>query len=322
MEVLRVSFLSGATLELIATIATALVAVTLGLRLIGGEVSLRVALTVLMLTPELYAPLRTLAAHFHASADGVAAAERILDLIDEDAPAPGGTGAPLSTWEAVRLDGVTLAGRTGPVLESFDLAIRRGEVVALVGPSGAGKSTVAALLLGLRVPDSGAVRVDGADLAAIDLVAWRRQVAWLPQRPTLFRGTVRDNIAMGDPAASDERIEAAARLAGADAFVRDLRHGYHTQIGDGGRGLSAGETRRIALARALVRDAALVVLDEPTANLDADSARVVAAAVRRLAPRQAVLLIEHREELASLADRVVRIEDGRAVEVAGGLPGS
>jgi ABC-type multidrug transport system fused ATPase/permease subunit len=186
-------------------------------------------------------------------------------------------------------------------------------VVALVGPSGAGKSTAASVLLGWR-PDAGAVRVDGIEVATTD-AAWRRQVAWLPQRPTVFRGSVRDNIAMGDPAASDERITAAARLAGADGFVREMRLGYDTQIGEGARGLSAGETRRIALARALVRDSPLLVLDEPTANLDADSAALIAESIRQIAPGRAVLLIEHRPELASLADRVVRIEDGHAVEL-------
>ena len=319
MEVLRVSFLSGATLELFATIATALVAVTLGVRLIDGAVSLRVALTVLLLTPELYAPLRALGSHFHASADGVAAAERILDLIGEEPAAPAGTAVPPREWDVVRLDGVSVAGRGGDVLDRFDLEIRRGEVVALVGDSGAGKSTVASLLLGLRSPDAGAVRVDDLDLAGADLAAWRRQVAWLPQHPTLFRGSVRDNIALGDPQASDARIEAAARLASADGFVRELRRGYGTRIGEDGRGLSAGEARRIALARTLVRDAALVVLDEPTANLDADSAAVVAEAIRGLAAGCAVLLIEHRAELAARADRVVRIEHGRAVEVVGEL---
>jgi thiol reductant ABC exporter CydD subunit len=322
MQVLRVSFLSGAVLDLLATIATALVAVTLGVRLIGGGVSLRAALTVLLLTPELYAPLRALAAQFHASADGLAAAERILGLLEgASAPRSGAVEPPPAAWRAVRLEGVTLAnqGRAGSVLDGFDLDLRRDEVVALVGPSGAGKTTVAALLLGLRRPDAGAVTVDGADLATLDLAAWRRQVAWLPQRPTLFRGSVRDNIAMGDPLAEDSRIEAAAALAGADAFVRDLRRGYDTRIGDGGRELSAGEARRVALARALLRSSALLILDEPTASLDAGSAAVVADAIRRVARDRAVLLIEHRPELALLADRIVRIQDGRAVHTEGEL---
>jgi ABC-type multidrug transport system fused ATPase/permease subunit len=203
-----------------------------------------------------------------------------------------------------------------------------------VGPSGAGKSTVAALLLGLRRPDAGAVIVgsvtpddahphdaelddadlDDADLDTVDRRAWRREIAWLPQRPTLFRGSVLDNITMGCPEATTARAREAAALAGADDFVRDLRYGYRTRVGPGGQGLSAGETRRIALARALVRDAPLLILDEPTAHLDADAAAVVTDAIRRVAHGRAVLLIDHRPAAALIADRVVRLDAGRAVE--------
>jgi thiol reductant ABC exporter CydD subunit len=316
MEVLRVSFLSGAVLDLLATLATALVAVTLGVRLIDGTVTLRDALIVLLLTPELYAPLRAMAAQFHASADGLAAAERILDLIDDRPDAPPGVAAPRD-WEAVRLSGVSIAmpGRTRPVLDGFDLELRRGEIVALMGPSGSGKSTVAGLLLGFLRPDEGDVAVDGIGVAELDLADWRRRVAWLPQRPTIFGGTVRDNIAMGAPLASERGLREAAALAAADAFVDDLRHGYDTRLGDGGRALSSGERRRIALARALAREASLLILDEPTANLDDETAARVLDGIRRRAAGRAVLLLEHRMDLSGIADRVVRIEGGRAVEV-------
>jgi ABC-type transport system involved in cytochrome bd biosynthesis fused ATPase/permease subunit len=294
-----------------ATLATALVAVTLGVRLVQGAVTIRPALTVLMLTPELYAPLRALGAQYHASADGLAAAERIFELIDPERQDAERSDPPTS-WAEVRLEQVTIAPpqRAGAVLDGFELQIRRGEVVALVGPSGSGKTTVADLMLGLRRPDAGRVTVDGIDLDHLDLSAWRRQVGWLPQRPTMFRGTVRENIALGDPRASTARIETAARMAGADGFVRDLRAGYDTRIGDGGRGLSAGEARRIALARAVLRDAPLLILDEPTADLDRESAAVVAAAVRALCRDRAVLVIEHRELVTGVADRVVRMDGG------------
>ena len=279
MQTLRVAFVSGAVLDLAATLATALVAVTLGLRLVDGGVTLRAALTVLLLTPELYVPLRALALQFHASADGLAAAERILDLIDVPATSPGGAAAPPACWDTLRLDDVGLAnpGRPAQVLDGVDLELRRGEIVALVGRSGAGKTTLAALLLGLRRPDTGRVMVDGVDLAGLDATAWRRQVSWVPQRPTLFHGSVAHNIALGADGLTTAQLERAARLAGADEFVRELPRGYDTTIGEGGRGLSAGETRRIALARALVRDAPLLILDEPTADLDAESAAVVAS---------------------------------------------
>jgi thiol reductant ABC exporter CydD subunit len=314
MQTLRVAFVSGAVLDLAATLATALVAVTLGLRLVDGAVTLRAALTVLLLTPELYVPLRALALQFHASADGLAAAERILDLIDAPLTAPAGGASPPATWQSVGLDGVCLAnpGRPGRVLDGVALGIRRGEVVALVGRSGSGKTTLAALLLGLRRPDAGRVTVDGIDLAGLDVAAWRRQVSWVPQHPTLFHGSVAHNIALGIDGATGPRIERAARLAGADEFVRELPRGYDTTIGEGGRSLSAGQTRRIALARALVRDAPLLILDEPTADLDAESAAVVAAAIGEARQGRAVLVIEHLPALARLADRVVRLADGKA----------
>ncbi len=314
MQTLRVAFVSGAVLDLAATLATALVAVTLGLRLVDGAVTLRAALTVLLLTPELYVPLRALALQFHASADGLAAAERILDLIDAPLTATAGGASPPATWQSVGLDGVCLAnpGRPGRVLDGVALGIRRGEVVALVGRSGSGKTTLAALLLGLRRPDAGRVTVDGIDLAGLDVAAWRRQVSWVPQHPTLFHGSVAHNIALGIDGATGPRIERAARLAGADEFVRELPRGYDTTIGEGGRSLSAGQTRRIALARALVRDAPLLILDEPTADLDAESAAVVAAAIGEARQGRAVLVIEHLPALARLADRVVRLADGKA----------
>ena len=281
MQTLRVAFLSGAVLDLAATLATALVAVTLGLRLVSGTVTLRAALTVLLLTPELYVPIRALATQFHASADGLAAAERILDLIDLPRQAGGGGAPPPPAWQSVALEGVSLAnpGRDDRLLDGVGLEIRRGEVVALVGRSGCGKTTVAALLLGLRRPDAGRVTLDGLDLDGLDLAAWRRQVSWVPQSPTLFHGSVAQNITLGTDGVSATRLQQAARLAGADEFVRELPRGYDTVIGEGGRRLSAGETRRVALARALVRDAPLLILDEPTADLDAESAELVAAAI-------------------------------------------
>ena len=318
METLRVSFLSGAVLDLAATLATALVAVTLGVRLVEGTVAFRPALTVLLLTPELYVPLRSLAAQFHVSADGLAAAERILDLIEAPETPAVGTDRVPDQWRSLRLRDISLRNeeRGSKLLDGFDLTIERGEVVALVGPSGAGKSTVAALLLGLRTPDGGTITVDGTDLATLDLRGWRTNVAWVPQRPTVFRGSVRDNIAIGNPSASIEQIDRASKAAGLDEVVADLPRGYESDIGEGARGLSAGETRRLALARALARSAQLVILDEPTANLDAESGESIAASIRELGADRAVLLIAHSPELARSADRIVRIEDGRAVAVS------
>jgi thiol reductant ABC exporter CydD subunit len=320
MGTLRVAFLSGSVLELAATLGVALVAVTVGVRLVGGGLGLEAGLTVLVLAPELYLPLRQLGAQFHAGADGIAVAERMLSLVE--APAEIGPGgalvAPSPATIPVRFEHVSFAypARPGLVLDRLDLELLPGETVALVGASGAGKSTVASLLLRLAEPTSGRVTVGGADLARCDPEAWRRQLAWVPQHPTIFRGTVGDNIRLGH--AEVKSVRDAAMLAGADRFIEMLPLGYDTLVGDGGRPLSAGERRRIALARAFACDAPLVILDEPTADLDRTSAEVVAEAIERLRQGRTVLLIAHRPELTLRADRVVVLEGGRAAVVSAG----
>jgi len=222
------------------------------------------------------------------------------------APSPG--AAP------VRFEGVsfTYPARPLSVLDGLDLELSPGEAVALVGQSGAGKSTVAALLLGLLEPTGGRITVGGIDLAGCDVAAWRRQIAWVPQHPTLVRGSVADNIRLGDPAASERRVREAASLAGAHGFISRLPDGYATLVGEGQRALSPGERRRIGLARAFLRDAPLVILDEPTADLDPGSVSVVSDAVGRLRRGRSLLLIAHRPELVAHADRVVLLADGAA----------
>lgn len=318
METLRVSFVSGSVLELAATLGVALVAVGAGLRMVAGDLGLQVGLTVLILAPELYLPFRRLGAEYHASADGLAVAERMFALLD----APGALGggrrhrpAPTPARAAIRFERVSFAypARPAPVLDGFDIELSPGEVVALVGESGAGKSTLAALLLCLLEPTGGRIWVGDADLSACDHPAWRRQMAWVPQHPTMFRATAAANIRLGAPEASDRRVRAAAALAGADEFIRGLPDGYSTLIGDGGRPLSPGERRRIGLARAFLRDAPLVILDEPTADLDPSSVAVVSSAVRRLGSGRTMLLIAHRPELVQHADRIVRLAGGIAL---------
>jgi thiol reductant ABC exporter CydD subunit len=317
MASLRVGFLSGAVLELASTLGVALVAVTVGVRLVGGGIGLQAALTVLVLAPELYLPLRQLGAQFHASADGLAVAERMLALLEAPPAAVSGrrriANSPLEA--PVRLESVSFAypSRPGLVLDGFELELLPGETVALVGPSGSGKTTVANLLLRFAEPTSGRITTGGVDLADCRADLWRRLIAWVPQRPTIFRGTVADNIRLGNTRASEQSIREAAMLAGADRFVRGFPSSYGTLVGDGGRPLSAGERRRIALARAFVRDAPLVILDEPTADLDRVSADVVAESVERLRSGRTVLLIAHRPELVQYADRVVVLADGGSV---------
>ena len=320
MGTLRIAFLSGAVLELAATLGIALVAVVVGVRLVDGRIAFEPALTVLVLAPELYLPLRNLAAQFHASADGAAVAKRMLDLTEDSPRDSGSAPAPDPALAPIVFEGVSFAypSREADVLRDVELELRPGETVALVGPSGGGKSTVVALVLGFVRPTAGRILVGDTDLANAEPAAWRRHIAYVPQRPTLFHGTVAENIRLGDQAADDDRVRRAAELAGAHEFVSALPHGYETPVGEGGRQLSTGERRRVALARAFLRDAPLVLLDEPTADLDVAAAAIVSDAIERLSVGRTVLLVAHRPELAALAGRILMLERGRIVEPAVG----
>lgn len=319
MATLRVAFLSALVLELAATLGVALVAVTVGVRLAGGGMELQAGLAVLILAPELYSPLRQLGVQFHASADGMAAAERIHAVLDEPAlltatASPRDLPDPAAT--PVRLEGVSFAypARDVPVLSDVDLELIPGERTALVGASGAGKSTLLALLMRLADPTDGRLTVGGVDLREGDPVAWRRHVAWVSQRPRLLAGTIADNVRMGDRGASHHRVREALGAANAEALVAALPEGVETRVGEGGLPLSAGETQRIALARAFLRDAPLVLLDEPTANLDPEGAALVGEAIERLSRGRTVVMAVHRLSLALRADRIVVLEEGRIVE--------
>ncbi len=316
MRTLRIAFLSGAILELAATLGIALVAVVVGVRLAEGDIGFESALTVLVLAPELYLPLRNLAAQWHASADGAAVAERLLDLSEADTAAAASATAPSPGLEPIRFERVSFRypAREVEVLHGVDLVVRPGETLAVVGSSGGGKTTLLSLLLRFAEPSSGRIVVGEHDLADVDAVDWRRHLAYVPQRPTLFRGTIADNIRFGHPGAGDNEVRAAAEFAGAHVLARALPDGYETVVGEGGRPLSTGERRRVALARAFVRDAPLVLLDEPTADLDPASAALVAEAVERLRRGRTVLIVAHDAELASRADRIVRIDAGTVVE--------
>ncbi|MDP9134398.1 MAG: ATP-binding cassette domain-containing protein, partial [Actinomycetota bacterium] len=312
------AFVSALVLELVAMMGTALVAATVGVQLVSGELGLTVGLTVLLLAPELFAPLRQLGAQFHATADGLAAAEQIFEILEAPpaaAVARRPRRAPDPRCAALRLEDVSFAypEREGLVLDSVDLELRPGERVAIVGPSGSGKSTLAALLVRLADPTSGRVSCGDLDLREVDPRDWRRRIAWVPQRPTVFAGSVADNIRLGAPDAGHRRVRAAAQAANALDFIGTLPRGLQTAIGEGGRPLSAGEAQRIALARAFLRDAALIVLDEPTAHLDSSGAEAVAAAVQRLTVGRTGVLIVHNPAHARRADRVVTLERGRVV---------
>ncbi|WP_406090639.1 thiol reductant ABC exporter subunit CydD [Kitasatospora purpeofusca] len=338
MRTLRVAFLSSLVLETVATLSVALVAVPVGLRLLDGALDLRTALVVLFLAPEAYLPLRAAGAAFHDSAEGIAVAERVFTLLD-DADGTGGTGdtrgagdtdlaaaptarllvkaptpapVPEARTARLRLDGVTVhhPDRAEPALADVSLTVHPGEHLALVGPSGAGKSTLLALLLGFVTPGAGRVLVDGTELAALDPDAWLAQVAWVPQRPHLFATTVADNIRLGRPDATDAEVRAAARAACADGFIAGLPQGYDTVLGEHGAGLSAGQRQRTALARAFLKDAPVLLLDEPTAHLDPESEAAVTRATAELMRGRTAIVVAHRTGLLPHADRILTVRAG------------
>jgi ATP-binding cassette subfamily C protein CydD len=318
MDVLRTAFQTTLVLEWGATAATALVAIEASVRLMAGELAFGRALALLLLAPEFFAPIRRLSAEYHSGRAGVAAASRIFEVLD----APERIASPLAASPLplridVRFDdvGVAFEGGTRVALDGCAFEILEGSVVALAGTTGAGKTTVANVLLRFVEPDVGRVVVGGVPLAEIDPARWRTLVAHVPQHPYLFEGTVADNLRLARPEASHAELIAAATAANAHGFVSRLPNGYDAVVGEGGARLSGGERQRLAIARAFLRDAPLLILDEPTANLDEESAGVVLDALRTLTRSRTVLLISHRPEPLLLADRVVSLASGRVVDV-------
>ncbi|WP_413115718.1 thiol reductant ABC exporter subunit CydD [Streptomyces sp. CY1] len=328
LKTLRLAFLSSLALELLSTVSVALVAVDIGMRLVHGEMDLFTGLVVLVLAPEAYLPLRQVGAQYHAAAEGLAAADEVFAVLEREPSNTGGSPAPDARSAALTLDGLVVRhpGRGEPSLARTSFEIRPGETVAVVGPSGAGKSTLLNAVLGFAAPDEGRVLIGGRDLAALDPESWRRQIAWVPQRPYLFAGTIAENVRLARPDADDAAVRAALRDADALRFVSALPDGIESRLGEMGAGLSAGQRQRIALARAFLADRPVLLLDEPTANLDGETEASVVEAVRRLAEGRTVLLVVHRPALLPLADRVLRLPGagwssgrGSGVAAPGGL---
>jgi thiol reductant ABC exporter CydD subunit len=318
LATLRLTFLSSLVLELVATFSVALVAVSVGLRLLGGHLGLQTGLLVLVLAPEAYLPLRQLGSHYHASADGLAAAGEVFDVLETLAPRLAPAGAAVPAPSAVRVEEVSVRypGRSSPTPAGVWLRFGAGEVVALAGPSGSGKSTLIAVLLGFTVPDAGRVVIEEAagerTLDQLEMPAWRACIAWVPQDPVLQRGTVESNIRLGRPDAARKAVERAA----CSAALHEV--GLDAPVGEGGSGLSAGQRRRVAVARALLTERPVLLLDEPTAGLDAAAEAEVLASVREMARHgKAVLMVAHRPAVLSAADRVVTLRSsGEPVSLA------
>ncbi|MEV0250374.1 thiol reductant ABC exporter subunit CydD [Nocardia sp. NPDC050712] len=325
MSALRIAFLSSMVLEMLATLSVALVAVSIGMRLVFGNMGLYGGLVALILAPEVYLPLRMVGERFHAAQDGMAAADKAFAVLDppatEVAPAaPMTPSSPHDLSREPRPVGATAGGR----VEIRDLSVRArdgmapaelsavcppGAVTVLTGPNGSGKSTAVQAILGLIAPDTGAVSVDGVDVRDLDPEQWWARVAWLPQRPVLAPGTLRENLdLLGAGSVSGPALEAACRATGFDTVLNELPERWDTVVGTGGAGLSLGQRQRLALIRVLAADRGVLLLDEPTAHLDADSEATVLAALRLRARQGAtVIVIGHRPTVLAAADHILPV---------------
>lgn len=322
MQVLRLAFLSSAVLEFFASVSIAVVAVYLGFSFLGhldfgywdAPVNLYQGLFILLLAPEFYLPLRELGTHYHARQEAVAAADKLRELLETPPEALDQEGSGLDSGvHQISVEGASLTypDRTAPVFENLNLNLERGRLVALIGPSGAGKSSLLQLLLGFRRLNKGQIRINRIPLEQIGNRAWLEQVAWVSQHTTLFPGTLRDNLLLADPAASDQALYRALEQANALEFVQRLPAGLDTPVGEQGAGLSGGQIQRLALARAFLKDAPVLLLDEPTANLDRDSEQLVLQSLQLLCKGRLVLMLTHRRASMLRADEIWRLEDGR-----------
>lgn len=318
LSVLKVAFLSALALELLSTLSVALVAVVVALKLLQGGILFHQAFFILLLAPEYYLPLRMLGSHFHAGLSSQTAAKRIFDILElaeNRAEKMDCLPFPQTKEIALECKNVCFAyyKERQSVLHSVSFQIAAGERLALVGPSGAGKSTIVDLLLGFIMPDEGGIFINGQKLENLKRTDWLEHVAYVSQFPHLFYGTIGDNIRFG-MAGSADKMEMAARQAGAHEFIQGLPDGYNTLIGDDGAGLSGGEKQRIAIARAFYREAPFLIVDEAATGLDPRSEEIVRESLYHLMAGKTVLIIAHRLSTACQADRILVLDQGKIVE--------
>ncbi|NTW55835.1 MAG: thiol reductant ABC exporter subunit CydD [Chlorobiaceae bacterium] len=313
MKVLRVAFLSSLTLELVGTIGTAIIAVSIGMRMMEHRMTFRHALFVLILTPDFYLPLRQLGTKFHAGMEGASASKEIFAVLEQPAPAAAGSGSADAGEKGISFRGVTFTypGTSSPAADNVTFTIQAGGTTALIGPSGAGKSTLLNLLLRFLEPEKGSISFDGKPLADISSEQWLGMISWVPQHPHLFNETLRENILIAKPDASDEALHAALRETGLDGFVRSLPRGLDTMIGEQGARLSGGEAQRVALARAFLKNAPIIVLDEPTSHTDPELEAQLRSSMQALTRGRTTLIIAHRLETIRSADRIIVVSNGK-----------
>ena len=318
MKVLKIAFLSSLALELVGTAGTAFAAVSIGLRLASGTMPFRPAVFILLLIPDFYLTLRQLGTRFHAGMEGVTASKEMHAIFDRAAEAPRNTGSlDLSGQEATSLPIVienlryTFPGGSHPALDGITCTLRPGTVTALTGPSGAGKSTLLNLLLHFIEPQEGTISFGSTPIDRYRPEAWYRQIAWVPQHPFLFNATIRENLLMARPGAGEPELDHALRQAGLSDLVRSLPEGLDTTIGEQGSRLSGGEAQRLSLARAFLKDAPILLLDEPTSNTDPILEAQLRSAMAKLMKGRTVVMIAHRLESIRNADTIIVLEQGR-----------
>lgn len=339
LRVLRYAFLSGAVLEFMTAMSIGVIATTLGVRLLNSGIPFANAFLILLLTPEFYRPLQELGVQHHAAMEGQASAKRIFTILSTPLPAqpqlqtttPNAPSQNVGPTLAVGLVGdvgldgaitlditdlsYTYPGKERPALHSVTLQLPAHTCTALVGRSGAGKSTLVNLLMRFMDASTGTIAANNVPITALSSDEWRTYIALVPQRPYLFYGTVRENIHLARPDATDSEIMQAATLAGVTAFIDELPHGFDTQVGEQGMQLSAGQAQRVAIARAMLKNAPILILDEPASSLDPESEALIRQSLAILKRDRTVLVIAHRLNTIAQADRIAVLEDGRLVEV-------
>jgi ATP-binding cassette subfamily C protein CydD len=326
MSVLRVAFLSSAVLEFFSSVSIALVAVYLGTHFLGyidfgsygSPLTLGAGLFILVLAPDFYLPLRELGTHYHARAEAAGAAEAILQILDTPLPAQAAAvpSARIARPIEIVFDDVGFAYASRPpyLFQNVSFTVRPGEKVTLAGASGGGKSTLLNLLMGFEQPSQGTIAINGTPLSGISHQEWRSQLAWVGQQPILFYGSLRDNIRLGRPEADETAIQASARAAKVLEFADRMPQGLDTPVGEKGHRLSRGQAQRVALARAFLADAPLLLLDEPTAGLDAANERLVVEAIDQLSHGRTVIMVTHRMANVRDSDRILTLADGGIAE--------
>ncbi|HHF7148572.1 TPA: cysteine/glutathione ABC transporter permease/ATP-binding protein CydD [Haemophilus influenzae] len=322
MDVLKLAFLSSAVLEFFTSISIALMAVYFGFSYLGqiefgaynAPLTLFTGFFCLILAPEFYQPLRDLGAYYHDRAAGIGAADAIVDFLEADYLTVHQNEKTISLESAVEISAenlVVLSTQGSALTKPLNFQIPANHNVALVGQSGAGKTSLINAILGF-LPYKGSLKINGQELRESNLADWRKHIAWVGQNPLLLQGTIKENLLLGNIQANDEEINQALMHSQAKEFTDKL--GLHHEIKDGGLGISVGQAQRLAIARALLRKGDLLLLDEPTASLDAQSENLVLQALNEASQHQTTLMITHRIEDLKQCDQIFVMQRGEIVQ--------